>query len=231
VGSAPEQQLFTLHHEIFTRRSRFFRVARSERWTPGTKPTELHEHYAGIFNLYVHCVYRNVLPSMEASIFLPPNNGNATDPPQSPEQAQQGEVNRKDLIDLRYEALINLYILADVLLDPTTANMAIDEIRRFRLDVKSNPGAHVITFIYNSTKEGDGLRKVLADFFIYSYTSLYMPKGDVPNDFFKFLMQRYLDGMNKGHITTKFHNVVGKDGWDDLDYYQDVGSDQENDAV
>jgi len=179
--------------------------------------------------LYVHCVYRNVLPSMEATIFLPPHNGNGTDPPQSPEQAQQGEVNRKDLIDLRYEALINLYILADVLLDPITANMAIDEIRRFRLDIKSNPGAQVITFIYNSTKEGDGLRKVLADFFVY--TSLCMPKGDVPNDFFKFFMQRYLGERKNGHLTKKFYNVVGKDGWADLDYYQDVGSDQENDAV
>ena len=41
VGAKPDQQSFTVHHDIATQRSGFFRAARSNRWTDPTKPTEL----------------------------------------------------------------------------------------------------------------------------------------------------------------------------------------------
>ena len=162
--------------------------------------------------MYVHCVYRNVLPSMPALVFPPLNNSNGADPPQSPEQAQQSDVDR----NLRYKALIKLYILADRLLDPTTANMAIDEIRRFSESVKCNPSAQAITFVFDSTKEGDGLRKLLADFIIY--TGAYLPEGDVPEGFFKFVLERYLAGRRDGHVErSDFRTVIGKDIWTKFD--------------
>ena len=84
VGSESNQKRFTLHHDIFTKRSRFFRVARSERWTPGTKPTDLHEYDPRIFNLYVYCVYPDALPSMPTAASSLPNNDNSTAPQKHP---------------------------------------------------------------------------------------------------------------------------------------------------
>jgi hypothetical protein len=91
VGSRSNQKRFTLHHDIFTKRSRFFRAARSERWAPGTKPTDLHEYDLSIFNLYLHCVYRDALPSMPTPVFSPPNNDNGTNPPETLEQDWTGQ--------------------------------------------------------------------------------------------------------------------------------------------
>jgi hypothetical protein len=167
------------------------------------------------------------MPPMPVAAFLPPNNNNGTNPVETPEQERQRKADRKAFVKLGYQTLINLYILADKLLDPTTANMAIDEIRRFGESVGRNLGADDIILVFDSTTEGDGLRKLLADFIIY--TGIKLPEGDMPKDFFKFVLQRYLtESWNKRLYTRhQFGTVVGKVGWADSDYYQDVGSDQE----
>jgi hypothetical protein len=186
VGSGPNQKRFTLHYDIFTKRLRFFCVARSERWTPGTKPTDLHEYDPSIFNLYVYCVYRDALSSMPTAALSLPNNDNCTVPPETLEQELDRAADSERFINSRYETLINLYILADRLLDPTTVNMAIDGIRRFSVSVRGNPSAQGVTLVFNSTKEGDGLRILLADFTIYTGDSL--PVGGVPEEYFKFVL-------------------------------------------
>ena len=57
VGKEPEQQRFTVYHDLLTQRSEFFRAARSERWSHDpTKPTTLDDVTVEVFSAYLHCV-------------------------------------------------------------------------------------------------------------------------------------------------------------------------------
>jgi len=51
VGHGGDQRRYILHTDLFTKRSGFFKAARSERWSKGTKPTELPDHEAETFEL------------------------------------------------------------------------------------------------------------------------------------------------------------------------------------
>lgn len=57
VGAKPDQQSFTVYHDIATQSSGFFRAARSNRWTDPTKPTELADDEPSVFHAYLHCLY------------------------------------------------------------------------------------------------------------------------------------------------------------------------------
>ena len=105
--------------------------------------------------------------------------------------------------------------------------MAIDGIRRFAVSVRSNPNAQAITLVFNFTKEDDGLRILLAD--LTHYTSAFLPVGNLPEEYSKFVLERYLAERRNRRLTTRmqFFDVSGKDDWDKLDYYQDVANDQE----
>ena len=57
VGKEPDQQRFTVYHDLLTERSEFFRAARSERWSHDpTKPTTLDDVTVEVFSAYLHCV-------------------------------------------------------------------------------------------------------------------------------------------------------------------------------
>jgi hypothetical protein len=97
-------------------------------------------------------------------------------------------VNEKRRSDYRFEHLIKLYILADSLMDPLTANMAIAEIRSFGLTNGYCPGAKVMDRVFRSTRDGDGLRNLLADCYIYNpYVQF---DGDFPKAFLLLVLQR-----------------------------------------
>jgi hypothetical protein len=66
VGTGPNRQRFGVDHSIMTKRSDFFRTARLERWTSAsnTKPTELPEQDPSIFDLYLDCLYDDVMPEV-----------------------------------------------------------------------------------------------------------------------------------------------------------------------
>jgi hypothetical protein len=75
VGTGSDQQCFEVLHDLMTERSKFFRVARSERWTSKAKPTELPEHDPSIFALYLDCLYDRKMPKapvMANEMRLPP---------------------------------------------------------------------------------------------------------------------------------------------------------------
>ena len=57
VGKEPNQQRFTVYHDLLTQRSEFFRVARLVRWTDSGKPTTLDDHEPEVFSAYLHCIY------------------------------------------------------------------------------------------------------------------------------------------------------------------------------
>jgi hypothetical protein len=57
VGKDPNQQRFTVHHDLLVQRSEFFKAARSSRWTQSDQPTTLEDHDFDIFSTYLHCLY------------------------------------------------------------------------------------------------------------------------------------------------------------------------------
>ena len=44
VGKEPNQQRFTVYHDLLVHRSGFFKAARSSRWTQPDQPTTLVDH-------------------------------------------------------------------------------------------------------------------------------------------------------------------------------------------
>lgn len=226
VGIAPFQKRFTLHHYIFTKRSVFFRAARSGRWTPDTKPTDLHEHDPSIFDLYLHCVYQNTLPTLPSVSSPPPKDDQGKYIKESSAQFRQITANRKIALDLRFHTLPRLYILADSLLDPTTANLVIDEVASLAWNYRHAPGTAVIDVAFASTREKDGLRNLLAD--LHAHLDETVPKGDLPNAFLSLVFQRFLtakviDGIRvQPAFTKRLENVCADSKWAKSEYYQRI---------
>ena len=104
VGSPPDQKASTVPHALLVNRSEFFNTTRSARGTTLTpsslKPVDLTEEGPDVFMAYLHCVCWDVI---------------IRDP------RTEGDVQR-------YDDLIELYTLADRLMDFTTANLVIDKI-------------------------------------------------------------------------------------------------------
>lgn len=91
-------------------RSEFFRSACSDRWSEsGQDPIELPTDSPEIFDLYLHCLYKDMV---DVGSLLEPIAG-------------EEDVNANDRIDYR---LVSTYILADKLRDVVTANLVMDDI-------------------------------------------------------------------------------------------------------
>lgn len=209
VGTAPDQKLFTVHCDIATKRSGFFRAAKSGRWTQ-TKPTDLHEHDPDTFNRYLHCLYHNAIPDIPPPII--------SDEEPETQSFEEFVVNENDR---HFGYLIDLYVLADSLINPLTANMAITEIRRLGLKDGYEPGAKVIERVFRSTREGDGLRNLLADCCIYT-TDVYF-EGVFPKAFLLLVVQRFQNAKYDGHIPFGECNIKQLQGGSPLaakEYFQ-----------
>lgn len=234
VGTAPNQERFIVHYDIVAKRSEFFRAARSERWTPGTKPTDLHEHDPETFDRYLHCVYHNELPVRPDPVGeLPPDADRIRNPNEYREQQSQRTAAKRRFVVERYRELVSLYILADSLLDPITANLVIDQIAVLGWDSFQLPGEGLIKLAFFSTRGNDGLRKLLADFYIYMDETL--PEGDFPKAFLSLVVERFLAAKAAYWIVAKYDRICevqnsgsGSD-WRTSEYYQqvDTGNDIE----
>lgn len=233
VGSGLTQTHFNVHHSIITKRSGFFRAARSKRWTTDkSKPADLQDYDPRTFDRYLHCLYHNAVPKGPT---LPESK--PTPPPGTKRNSDiykaylSQEIVYQKAVDARYMELVRLYIVADSLADPTTANIVIDEIRRFsRFSVK-NPSTEVINYVFRSTTDNDGLRILFADFYVYDDYQL--PEGDLPKEFLHLIVKRFLAAKNGDDITvddsqfTFFKDVEGSHGWVHHEYYQEVEEHEE----
>jgi hypothetical protein len=166
-------------HGILTKRSNFFRTARSQLWTSETKPTELPEQDPSMFALYLDCLYDRTMPEIPALTRL--TNG------------MSGDDSRANIAK-HWEKLIGLYVLACYLVDPATRNMAIDQIRRFYYAAVDGPWycgleKEVIDLILRSTPHGDALRNLFADFFVFDGEDTHT---DLPKEWFVLLWRRSL---------------------------------------
>jgi hypothetical protein len=225
VGTAPNQKTFTVHYSIVSKRSEFFRAARSTRWTPEAQPTDLHEHEPSVFDLYLQCVYQNELPALPAVIPIPPWNVQ-----ESPEEFRQRKAEHTLAMDLRYQTITRLYIPADSLLDSITANLVIDEVAFLAWTWKQAPGTEVIHVAFGSTREPDGLRNLLAD--LHAQLDDRMPKGDLSNAFLGLIFERFLAAKENEDIVVhdefleRMQDVGNSSAWTRRDYHQLVPCDE-----
>ena len=184
VGAGAKQRRFTVHHDLITKRSKFFRAARSERWTLiKSKPADLQHCDPDIFAKYLHCIYRDAVPFYD--MFYDDGDTVETN------ATYTMDVIRTDsyFADQYYEYLVKLYTTADSLQDPTTANMVIDEMRRISQQA-AEPNSETLELVFDHTVPGDNMRKVLADIFIFNGHEL-GDAIDYPPDFLKLIVERF----------------------------------------
>jgi hypothetical protein len=232
VGEGSNETRFTVHHGIITKRSSFFRAARSERWTTEkSKPADLQAYEPETFEVYLHCLYHGTVPNPTLSHKRP-------SPPDMNSSSEVLKKHREQLIiarriysDARFKELVDLYVLADILVDPETMNIAIDEIRRFSNRIDDEPSAKVITHAFRSTREGDGLRMLFADYFVFGSSKL--SSTNLPKELFHVVGKGFLIAKEEDNITVKdefpefFRDVNGSVDWDNRVYYQNIEDDDE----
>jgi hypothetical protein len=99
------------------------------------------------------------------------------------------------LADIKYDSLINLYLLADKLQDLATTNMVMDTIQQFCQSAYVAPGKGPISTAYQSTVAGSPLRKLLRDMWSYSPGSDHEERfneSGFPNEFLRDIVKEYL---------------------------------------
>ena len=140
------------------------------------------------------------------------------------EDTEQYNTITRNFREDRYMELVNLYILADYLMDAVTANRAVDELRDFMR--KYGPSTDVINHVMSSTKNNDGLRVVFADYFVYKGSSSL--DHSMPKEFFILHAERYEWMKDFYHIEVSEYNIDDFENgtemvrWDDYPwYYQD----------
>ena len=181
--------------------------------------------------MYLHCLYHDTVPK-PTLLFKPvPIPDKKSGPEILKKHREQATTAHRVYSDSRFKELVDLYVLADILVDPTTMNIAIDEIRRFSKTFHDEPSAKVITHAFRFTSEGDGLRMLFADYFVYGSSRI--PSNDLPKEFFNVVGERFLDAKGDGDILVAdtlpsvFRDVSGSDDWENHVYYQDLEVDEE----
>jgi hypothetical protein len=217
-----------VHHELITKRSGFFRAARSEMSTLAkSKPTYLPKHDPKIFAHYLHCVYRDAVPFFDWWEDGDDDNASYT---------MDVICTESDFADYYYEYLVKLYTTADSLQDPITANMAIDEVRRISQKAR-RPQSDALDHAFDHTSPGDNMRKVLADIYIFSGDGD-LDDIDYPADFLKLVVERFTAMREKNSkVGGAAKKVARKTLWalgDDVsghqarrEYHQETESDSE----
>jgi len=206
VGATPDQQSFTVYHDIATKRSDFFRVARSSRWTDPKKPTELVDDQPSVFHAYLHCLYfdEKVFLGRKTEAHAADNsNGNSS----SSSSSQVGETMR---------FVLDLYIIADKLLDPTTANIVMDKIIRQLAKKHWTLDHTTVGHVYASTADGSLLRNVVRDWYIQDLKKNRMggvPKKEwgLPHEFLQDLLietARLINARPRESVGTTFGDLM-----------------------
>jgi hypothetical protein len=177
VGAKPHRQRFTVHHDLITQRSEFFRAARSLCWTEPGKVTRLVDDDPYLFSAYLSCLYsgadfmnrqdgkpRQGDSSSGPSADVNDNDGDDDDKMIDEAIAKKLGPYAEHIENVRF--LIDIYLLADKFLDPTTANLVIDCLIDFVGFSKWTTDQAIISHVYASTVEGSPLRKLVLDWWL-----------------------------------------------------------------
>ena len=181
------QQEFTVHLDIITKRSLFFREFtrdKDEKFLQSQKVVLSH-YTPETFDQYLHCLYHNKVPEYIQPL---PTDQEAIPSP------EQEEANRKQHVDSKFKSLVTLYNLARRLSDPVTENMVIDEIKRHGQDdyhqKDRTPGPEVIELAFRLTGPDSYLRDLLVDLYLFNKNATY--KGDYPEAFLDLVVRKFL---------------------------------------
>jgi hypothetical protein len=150
AGNGESRRLFTIHEDVITQRSKLLRTARQQKknWKK-SKAIMLKDEDPQVFSAYLHTVYFGVVSLKNRT--AEDAAGNAT------------RIASRNKEVARF--LIDLYLLADKLLDSVTANMAIEILSFF--DRNIGPLSGVTPYVYASTADGSPLRMLVRDFYIH----------------------------------------------------------------
>lgn len=170
-------------------RSEFFRTARSSQWLADpAKPVDLEPDDPEIVSGYLSCVYFGV-DALKADIEDQTPKGYSV--VGSSEQNvledafawSQVECEKRwadtetegspytIACELHFLLLAKIYLHADKLRDPKTANLVIDEFIRFSPTTLRNPDALSTNHVYESTVQGSPLRKLMRDYIVHETKS------------------------------------------------------------
>jgi hypothetical protein len=156
-----EQKRFTLHTNVFVARSGFFKAARSAAWNPDPlKPTILDDDDdPEVFENYMRCVYSGDLDPFPYE--------------------------RHGLDDAHVNALIKMWVLADKLLDPKTANLVMDKIVKFCAALIEFRDISCFKLAYSSTAKGSPLRSFFCVMVLcQDISGLFDDPNELPPEFF-----------------------------------------------
>jgi hypothetical protein len=196
VGYPPDQETFKVPRKLLVCRSDFFATVRSPRWLnlcqSWGKPVDLTEEFPDTFTSYLHCVcWDSVVPNAR----------------------MEGDVQR-------YDFLIQLYTLADRLLDFTTADLVIDKIISSVHEQLLLPGLEDIQLVYYTTPEGSPLRRLMVDYCVYSEAGhLSGPKDEYPHEYLQEVVEKFMA------LKEPIQDVYRPDPDDTSDYHRDAHAD------
>lgn len=133
-----EKKQFMLHPSILSNNSKFFRSSFSGRWT-FEKGINLQEVEPSIFQIYAGYVYTGEIEL--------PTISTEDQPPEEVKRSSQH----------RFEFLIKLYVLANLLEDKALRNTVMDKLQDTRDELHSCPGTNCIEMAYSGTHDTSSL--------------------------------------------------------------------------
>lgn len=198
--------------------SRFFRTARSGRWTSADTATLVKED-VNMFEQFLHAThdweeFEGEISEAVATLKPLPTDD---DEEVSPEKCREREQ--------MFDTLIGVYILADRHQDLAGANRVMDQIIRFSHETELLPHLEAINQAYEWSLEDSPLRKLLRDMFVHESSPGFLDavvRKDVDPDFTADVAVEYCrlrhENFN-GHINKWFNDIPA----DRLgDYHQEL---------
>ena len=186
VGLDPPQE-FTVCVGIIAERSGLFR-AHQNLTKDKSESVVLSSYTPETFDMYLHCLYHKKVPG-----YIPP-----------PDEEKWTAVSRgldeaylERYTDSKFKSLINLYALANKLVDTDTANMVISQITGSS-HCSRTPGPGAIELAFSLTTPDSKMRNLLADLYISNRRAKY--RGDYPKAFLDLILKRFLDLKCSGDI-------------------------------
>lgn len=184
------QQSFPVYHDIITRRSGHLRALRVEQMTNSPDLPITLDGDPEIFSAFLHTVYFGVEHLKDVVTAMLEDDAQMEPSTNDNEHAT--------FEDERVEKfLIDLYLLANRLIDPITANLAIDEL--IVVIEKRNRYLYpeLIRFTYESTTAASPLRRLIRDFSIVNDIALatnveFLRHAELPSDYVKDILWEVL---------------------------------------
>jgi hypothetical protein len=182
-----DQQRFTLHTDVFTKRSEFFRVARSPEWlVDPSKPVDLQDDDPEVFSAYMNCGYFGI-EILGGNDWPPPEDDDSMVDKEfedafrfSQKECEKRAAATHGVLSLytsncmeHFRLLAKVYLQADRLKDFATANLVIDEITDFAERTNHSSPNDVINMVYKSTVHGSPFRKLIRDIGLHERWSGY----------------------------------------------------------